>query len=150
MLQHSREFLTSLSVLLAVHALKFSNPFFSYAPDFGVDPAAWESAEVGTAAARTYAVNSGAYVVMPSVGTAAIFSNGGGTLNIINATDSPEINYITTTINTTTFSNATYDSNGEQSWAALQQMIAEFPAYIPKVNSTFFAKKVNPLQTITK
>ncbi|KAI0151400.1 carbon-nitrogen hydrolase [Pestalotiopsis sp. NC0098] len=122
---------------------------FPYAPDFGVDPAAWESAEVGAAAARAYAVNSGAYVIMPAVGTASIFGNDGSTLSIINATDSPEVNYITATLNTTTFSNATYDSDGEQSWAALQQIVAEFPSYIPKVNSTFFAKKSIPIETIT-
>ncbi|KAH6651437.1 carbon-nitrogen hydrolase [Truncatella angustata] len=122
---------------------------FPYAPDFGVDPQAWESAEVGAAAARAYAVSSGAYVIMPSIGTAAIFSNGGGTMSLINATDSPEINYITATINTTTFSSATYDTDGEQSWAALQQIVAEFPSYIPKVASAYFEKKVIPLESIT-
>ncbi|KAK6200844.1 hypothetical protein LQW54_009427 [Pestalotiopsis sp. IQ-011] len=121
---------------------------FPYAPDFGVDPAAWESAEVGAAAARAYSVNSGAYVIMPAVGTASIFGNDGSTLSIINATDSPDVNYITATLNTTTFSNATYDSDGEQSWAALQQIVAEFPSYIPKVNSTFFAKKSIPIESI--
>lgn len=86
---------------------------------------------------------------MPAVGTASIFGNDGSTLSIINATDSPDVNYITATLNTTTFSNATYDSDGEQSWAALQQIVAEFPAYIPNVNSTFFAKKSIPIETIT-
>lgn len=114
-----------------------------------MDPAAWESAEVGAAAARAYAVNSGAYVIMPAVGTASIFGNDGSTLSIINATDSPDVHYITATLNTTTFSNATYDSDGEQSWAALQQIVAEFPSYIPKVNSTFFAKKSIPIESIT-
>ncbi|ROV91217.1 hypothetical protein VMCG_09335 [Cytospora schulzeri] len=122
---------------------------FPYAPDSGVDPAAWESAEVGLAAARTYAVSSGAYVIMPSIGSAAIFGNDGSTLSLINATASPETPYITATINTTEFSSVTYDTDGEQSWAALQQMIAEFPSYIPKANSSYFAKKSLSIESIT-
>lgn len=123
---------------------------FPYAPDAGVDPVAFESAEVSIAAARAYAVSSGAYVLMPSAGTAAIFGNGGSTLNYINATTAQDIPYITATINTTQFSNKTYDTDGEQSWAALQQMIAEFPAYIPKLESTFFSKKNHSIESITR
>lgn len=122
--------------------------YASYAADEGTDPQAWESAEVGMAAVRTYAVSSGAYVIMPSVGSAAIFGSDGSTISIINATTTPELPYITTTINTKAFSNATYDSNGEQSWAALQQMIEEFPAYIPRVESSFFDHKNNSVQDI--
>jgi hypothetical protein len=85
---------------------------------------------------------------MPSVGTAAIFAAGGGTLEIINATASPDLRYITASLNTTTFSNATYDADGEQSWGALQQMIAEFPSYIPRVSSTYFDHKSIPIESI--
>ncbi|KAF7526684.1 hypothetical protein G7054_g10688 [Neopestalotiopsis clavispora] len=123
---------------------------FPYAPDFGTDPAAWESAEVGVAAARVYAVNSGAYVIMPMVGTAAIFAAGGGDMKIINATDAPDQRYITATLDTTTFSNVTYDVDGEQSWGALQQMIEAFPSYIPRVASEFFERKNNSIESITE
>lgn len=120
-----------------------------YANDFGVDPLSWESTEVGAAPVRAYATNSDAVTIFPAVGTAAIFAAGGATLNLTNATANPTWKYVTTTIDTTTFSNATYDSDGEQSWAALTYMLETFPAYIPKVNSTYFDHVINPISVIT-
>ncbi|KAK9413731.1 putative Carbon-nitrogen hydrolase [Seiridium unicorne] len=122
---------------------------FPYAPDFGTDPQAWESAEVGIASARVYATSSGACVIMPFVGTAAIFAAGVGNLKVINATESPHLRYITASLNTSTFSNATYDTGGEQSWAALQQMIAEFPSYLPRASGTHFDHEDHNVESIT-
>lgn len=122
----------------------------SYAYDEGKDPVAWESFDVSAAAARTYATNSGALTLMPSIGTAAIFAAGGAMLNMTNASENPSWKYITTTIDTTGFSlNTTYDADGEQSWGALQYMLETFPTYIPKVNDTLFDEVVNPIQNIT-
>ncbi|OOF89998.1 hypothetical protein ASPCADRAFT_511157 [Aspergillus carbonarius ITEM 5010] len=122
---------------------------FPYAYDLGADPLAWESADVGLSAARWYATNMGGTVIMPAVGTAAIFVDGGVTANISNATANPTWKYVSTTIDTTQFSNATFDLDGEQSWGALKQMIETFPSNIPQVGSSFFSKKVNPIQNIT-
>lgn len=122
---------------------------YSYAYDFGIDPLAWESAEVGVSAARWYSTNMGGTVIMPAVGTAVIFVDGGATANISNATANPSWKFISTTIDTTLFSNATFDLDGEQSWGALKQMMETYPSYIPRAGSSFFEKEVHPIQNIT-
>lgn len=49
-----------------------------YTPNYNATGwAYWQTAEVNLAAARTYAVNSGAVSVVPSIGKAAIFSGRG-------------------------------------------------------------------------
>lgn len=121
----------------------------SLGPDEGSDPLGWESTEVIRAAARSYAVNSGAPFIMPAVGASAIFEGGGLTLNSSDATGNPDMHYITATINTTSFSNATYNADGEQGWAALVQMLTEFPAYIPKTWGSFFDTRTNLIDVIT-
>ncbi|KAK6811812.1 hypothetical protein RU639_012463 [Aspergillus parasiticus] len=122
---------------------------FPFAADLGVDPLAWEDGEESLAAARWYSANMGGTVLMPAVGSAAIYVNGGKTANITNATANPSWRYVTTTIDTTQFSNTTFDIDGEYSWAALKQIIENYPSYIPKVASSFFDKKTNGIQSIT-
>ena len=122
-----------------------------YGYDLGLDPLPWESTDVSIAPVRSYAVTSNAAVLMPSVGAAAIFAAGGATLNVTNATANLDWKYITATINTMTFNaSITYDADGEQSWSALQYLFQEFPAYIPKINGTFFDKVTNLIEVITK
>lgn len=95
----------------------------------------WETLEVNGAAARTYAVNSGAITVAPSVGNARILSGLGLEIAEISASVSYEDEpIIYASINTTSFSNATYNTNGEQSWGILNEMVDAFPSYIPKVS----------------
>jgi hypothetical protein len=91
----------------------------------------------------------GGTVIMPAVGTAAIFVDGGVTANISNATANPSWKYITATIDTTSFSNATFDLDGEHSWGALKQMIETYPSYIPKADSSFFGKEKHTIHNIT-
>ncbi|KAE8414443.1 hypothetical protein BDV36DRAFT_311818 [Aspergillus pseudocaelatus] len=102
---------------------------FPFSADLGVDPTAWKDGEV--------------------TGSAAIFVNGGKTANITNATANLSWRYVTTTIDTTQFFNTAFDINGEYSWAALKQIIENYPSYIPKVDSSFFDKKTVNIHNIT-
>ncbi|ROW03881.1 hypothetical protein VPNG_07233 [Cytospora leucostoma] len=119
---------------------------FPYAADPDKATENWELAELSIAAARYYSVNINNWVVMPQVGTAAIFYQG-RTIAYANASDTTNATYITATVNTTAFSNATYNVDGEQSWGALLQLKEEWPAYIPKVNSSYFEHKLNPIES---
>lgn len=116
---------------------------FPYMPDYkGSQALYWESVEVNEAAARTYAVNSGAYTLFASVGYSSIMDGTGVTVAKIEASvpfDQTPILYAS--INTTAFSDASYDVNSEQSWAALEQMKTGFPYYVPKVPGKFFDQK---------
>ncbi|KAM0811784.1 putative Carbon-nitrogen hydrolase [Seiridium cardinale] len=82
---------------------------FPYAPDFGTDPQAWESAEP--------------------------FSQLEVEISSFAQYDDIFQPY--------------YDADGEQSWAALQQMIAEFPSYIPRVSGTYFDHQDHSIESIT-
>lgn len=110
---------------------------YSYNPDVNDTAALWyEGTEVNTAAVRTYAINSGASItLMPVVGQANIFS-GGQIVSTIEAAvdyDSEPIIYVEG-VNTTAFTNATYNINGEQSWGILGEIYDGFPSYVPKVS----------------
>ncbi|KAI9039608.1 uncharacterized protein KD926_009333 [Aspergillus affinis] len=122
---------------------------FPYASDLGVDPLAWEDSNIDVSAARWYSTNMGGTVVMPAVGSAAIFVDGGRTANITNATANPSWRYVTATIDTTQFSSAAFDRDGEHSWAVLKQIIENYPSYIPKAGSSFFDKKTVDVRNIT-
>ncbi|KAK9795971.1 putative CN hydrolase domain-containing protein [Seiridium cardinale] len=78
---------------------------FPYAPDFGTDPQAWESAELEVEISSFAQYDD---IFQPY-----------------------------------------YDADGEQSWAALQQMIAEFPSYIPRVSGTYFDHQDHSIESIT-
>ncbi|KAE8323069.1 hypothetical protein BDV39DRAFT_209162 [Aspergillus sergii] len=108
-----------------------------------------EDGEESLAAARWYSANIGGTVLIPAVGSAAIYINGGKMANITNTMANPSWRYVTTTIDTTQFSNTTFDISGEYSWAALKQIIENHPSYIPKVASSFFDKKTINIQNIT-
>ncbi|THX17460.1 aliphatic nitrilase-like protein [Aureobasidium pullulans] len=116
---------------------------FPYMPDYNESQALyWESVKVNEAAARTYAVNSGAYTLFASVGYSSIMDGTGVTVAKIEASvpfDQTPILYAS--INTTAFSDASYDVNSEQSWAALEQMKTGFPYHVPKVPGKFFDQK---------
>ncbi|KAI5479103.1 amidase [Pseudohyphozyma bogoriensis] len=98
----------------------------------------WEAGETNDAAARVYAINSGAVTVMPVVGHATIFSGTGAALVTIDANVSfVEQPIIYASVNASAFNNVTYNENGEQSWGTLEQITAAIPAYVPKVNGTY-------------
>jgi nitrilase len=83
-----------------------------YTPNYNATGwAYWQTAEVNLAAARTYAVNSGAVSVVPSIGKAVIFSAQGLVL-----TETPDAEtrmsaepFIYTSINTTAFRRTAYN-----------------------------------------
>ncbi|KAM0747116.1 aliphatic nitrilase-like protein [Meredithblackwellia eburnea MCA 4105] len=121
-----------------------------YNPD-PTDSAAlfWEKAETNDAAARVYAINSGAITVAPAINHGSILSGIGAAL----VTADSNLSYVQhpiiyTSVNGSTFNNVTYNTNGEQSWAILQQMNAAFPSYIPKDNGTFVAQRSNSVASL--
>ncbi|KAF2033550.1 hypothetical protein EK21DRAFT_98239 [Setomelanomma holmii] len=82
----------------------------------------WESFEVNLAATRLYAVNAGAPLVFASI----------------------PIMYHS--LNTTGLAKTVpYTSDGEQSWGVLQEMVAGFPSYIPKVVGALVPHRVFPV-----
>lgn len=99
----------------------------------------WESLEVNSAAARTYAVNSGAPLAMAAVGNVRFFGSDGFETTITPASTSfDDVPLVYSSFNTTGLRNTVpYSTNGEQSWGVLQQIYAGFPKYIPKVIGEF-------------
>lgn len=102
------------------------------------------------AAARVYAVNADAPVVFASVGNARFLSAQGLDLTVVNANVSTEAQPLVYQSFNTTGLAATvpYTTNGEQSWGILQQILAGFPSYIPKVVGTFVGRKTNYIQEL--
>ncbi len=114
-----------------------------YTPD-AKDAAAqyWETLEVNSAAIRTYAVNSGAVTLWAGVGYSTVYSALGlEVAEVLAAVPYDEQPMLYSSINTTAFSRASYNSDGEQSWGVLQQIVDGWPYYIPKVVGTYVARK---------
>lgn len=101
------------------------------------DPEAlwWEDATANTGALTTYAINSGAYTMMNAIGYAAAFDPRGNTIASMSAaTNMTEKPMLYTTIDTSAFNtSATFNPNGQTSWAVLQQIYDAFPKEIPRV-----------------
>jgi nitrilase len=109
-------------------------------PDAGDKSAAyWESLEVNLAAARLYAVNAQAPLVFSSIGNVRFLDNEGLDLEVVNAAiPSAQQPLVYHSFNTTGLAaTVPYSTNSEQSWGVLQEMVAGFPAYIPKVLGVF-------------
>ncbi|KAL1851672.1 hypothetical protein Daus18300_012481 [Diaporthe australafricana] len=122
-----------------------------YTPDAADATAAyWESLEVNLAAARTYAVNSGAPLVFASVGNARFLDAQGLDLTVVDAaTSTQEVPLVYQSFNTTGLTKTVpYTADGEQSWAVLQQMVDGFPSYIPKVSGDFVTRQVHLIQDL--
>ncbi|KAL3477424.1 aliphatic nitrilase-like protein [Aspergillus californicus] len=105
---------------------------------------AFETAEVNIAAARVYAVNSGAPVAMAAVGNVRFIGSDGLEITSVNASTSfDETPLVYTSFNTTGLAGTTpYTTDGEQSWGILQQIRAGFPSYIPRVIGDFVTRSV--------
>ena len=114
-----------------------------YTPDAkDADAQYWESLEVNSAAIRTYAINSGAVTLWAGVGYSAVYSAEGLEMaEIPAAVPYDEQPLLYSSINTTSFSNSTYDINGEQSWEVLQEIQDGWPYYIPKSIGTYVLRK---------
>lgn len=124
---------------------------FPWAPDLGIDIGV-TSADVSLAAARLYAVQGGTWVFMPSVGTAAIIAPNGTVVVQAEASDCPLAKpMLYHSVDTSDFNKTkSYDINGQFSWAALQQIDAAYPEYIPHQNGTFIAHRENPVSELRK
>ena len=112
-----------------------------YQTDRG-DALTFEAYDLTMSAVRSYALNSGATTVFTSIGYASVLNGIGPEVANISA----KVPYDTQpllmhSINTTDFKRKSYDVDGEQSWAALQQIIDSFPYDIPKVGGKFIPTK---------
>lgn len=115
-----------------------------YTPDLNDSSALyWESLEVNGAAARLYAVNSGAVLLMASVGYSAVLNSEGIVETEILASapyDQQPILYAS--VNISTFENSPmYNVDGEQSWGVLKQIESGWPYYVPKVEGSYVEQK---------
>ncbi|KAK0640471.1 Nitrilase [Lasiodiplodia hormozganensis] len=116
---------------------------FPYMPSAN-DPRAlsWESLEVNAAAARLYAVNSGAVTLFAAVGYSAVYAADGTEVASVEAdVDWDEQPLLFASVNASAFRREAYDVDGEQSWGVLKQIEGAWPASVPKVNGTFVEKK---------
>ncbi|PYI26080.1 carbon-nitrogen hydrolase [Aspergillus indologenus CBS 114.80] len=111
-----------------------------YMPDENTPGAEyWESNEINVAAARTYAVNAGAPLAMAAVGNARLLSAEGLDEVVVRAGVSmDEVPVVYASFNTTGLAGTLpYDTDGEQSWGTLGQIVRGFPGYIPQVVGDF-------------
>lgn len=121
-----------------------------YQADFNSDTLPFESASVNTAAARLYAVNSGATTIFASIGYVAVISGSGIDVASLNtATPYDEMPMLYHSINTThAHGIAGYNVDGEQSWGVLKQVEDAWPYQIPKIEGTFVRKKVMGIEEL--
>lgn len=123
-------------------------PYQTYENDPNALP--FEDYSVNIAAARLYAVNSGATTLFTSIGHAHIISGSGIDIVSLNATvpydETPMLIY---SINTTaSHGTPLYDIDGEQSWGVLKEIESGWPYQIPKVMGTYVVKKTVLLSTL--
>jgi len=103
--------------------------------------------EVNIAAARVYAVNAQATLVFASVGNARFLDSQGLDLTVVAAsTSTTQQPLLYQSFNTTGLApTVPYTTDGEQSWGVLQQIVASFPSYIPKVEGSFVGRRIFPV-----
>lgn len=120
---------------------------FPWAPDLGVDTGVTR-AEVSIAGAHLYAVTGATWVLMPSVGTAAIIAPNGTIVVQVEASDCPVAQpMIYHSINTTGFAGTPdHRADSEYSYAALKEVNNAFPADIPQDKGIFIARRGNSVQ----
>lgn len=117
---------------------------FPYQPLFN-DPLAlsFENADNNIAAARVYAINSGAVTLFTSIGYAAVLSSSGTTLAEMDADvpyeTEPVLYYSMDT--TGMGGRAGFDVDGEQSWGVLREIERAWPGGVPKVRGAYVGKK---------
>ncbi|GMM27548.1 Nit1 protein [Martiniozyma asiatica (nom. inval.)] len=124
---------------------------FPYIPDED-DASAfwWETAENNLAAARLYAINSGALTVVASVGKAVAFSAEGAVLAEMDASVSMEENPIlyVSGINATAFNDVNFNINSEASWGILEEIVDNYPENIPRVTGNYVPAVTNPISQL--
>ncbi|KAF6816922.1 hypothetical protein CSOJ01_02619 [Colletotrichum sojae] len=125
-----------------------------YSENPGADTQEWEDVQVAYSAVRVISILTDAVTVTPSIGH--------GFINHIttflarsdsNQTASPEDDQgyaplIYGSVNGSSWSNASYNLDGEVSWGTLMQIEDGFPEYIPKVRLTKAHKSVKKAFTL--
>ncbi|ATZ56735.1 hypothetical protein BCIN_13g05670 [Botrytis cinerea B05.10] len=121
---------------------------FPYTPDANDSGAlSWESEEVNVAAARTYAVNSGAPFIFASVGNVRFIDSSGMDLSVTPLSTSIEtVPLVYQSFNTTGMAaTEPYDADAQQSWDVLEEIKTGFPSYIPKVHGNLVPHEEFPI-----
>ncbi|KAI5479106.1 Iron complex transport system ATP-binding protein [Pseudohyphozyma bogoriensis] len=116
--------------------------------------AGYESGQVINALGRVYAILSNAVVMQAAIGTATIFPAGSSAFDSqIQADDVlNDVPLVYSSVNTTAFNRADYDSNGEVSWGSLQAINAVVPktlSYIPQVRLDYSHSEPSRFHTAT-
>ncbi|KAF7891574.1 hypothetical protein EAF00_007876 [Botryotinia globosa] len=110
----------------------------------------WESEGVNVAAARTYAVNSGAPLIFASVGNVRFIDSSGMDLFVTSLSKSIEtIPLVYRSFNTTGMAaTEPYDADAQQSWDVLEEIITGFPSYIPRVHGDLVPPEEFPISEL--
>ena len=95
----------------------------------------WEGSLANAAIVRTYAIQSGAYTFLNSIGYAAVFDPLGYTIAEMDAkVDINDNPILWATIDPSAFNTSqTYNSDGQESWETAQQITEAIPGYVPHV-----------------
>ncbi|ROW08155.1 hypothetical protein VPNG_06963 [Cytospora leucostoma] len=113
---------------------------FPYLADAG-DPDSlwWENVVQESANGAAYAMMSGAYNFMTAIGAARAFDPLGNTIASIDAAaDMAELPMLYASVDTSSFNlSKSYDVDGQNSWAIVEEMYDSYPAYIPRVEGDY-------------
>ena len=123
-----------------------------FAMDFEDDSdSIYYNASLVTRGSGSYALNSGAYVLMPAVGFAFIYDP---LMRIVASIDNKE-SYIKSPILYHTLEDAnlhsdeTHDADAQASWGVLQQLNASFPEQIPRDVGSLVPQRAVSTQWLT-
>lgn len=123
-----------------------------FASDFDDDSdSIFYNASLVTRGAGSYALNSGAYVLMPSIGFCFVFDP---LMRIVahldNSVDYKEHPMLYHTLDASELQGAEeYDPNAQASWAVLQQLNDAFPATIPRVSGSLVPRRETSIEHLT-
>ncbi|PYI10922.1 aliphatic nitrilase [Aspergillus sclerotiicarbonarius CBS 121057] len=152
MLQCAEQFYPSMTFIMAAQRPKLHIGAWPMALDFDDDSdSIFYNASLVTRGAGSYALNSGAYVLMPAVGYCFVYDP---LMQIVahmdNSVDYTEHPLLYHTLPTTElFSEATHDPNAQASWAILQQLNEAFPAEIPREPGVLVPRQETSIEWMT-
>ncbi|KAK2018400.1 aliphatic nitrilase [Colletotrichum eremochloae] len=108
-------------------------------PAFGNYSLGYESSEVITSLAHSYANIGNTAFVLTSIGSSTIYAGGASPLWTRNRDEDSfeDVPIIYRTVNATAFANTTYNENNRVSWASMQNINLGFPEYIPQDMGTY-------------
>ncbi|OJI84032.1 hypothetical protein ASPTUDRAFT_201383 [Aspergillus tubingensis CBS 134.48] len=152
MLQCGEHFYPSMNFVMAAQRPKLHIGAWPFALNFDDDTdSIFYNASLVTRGAGSYALNSGAYVLMPSVGYCFIYDP---LMRIVAAMDNNvdyqkhPILYHTLGISDL-HGTQDHDPNAQASWAVLQQLNDAFPATIPHEQGSLVPRRETSIQYLT-